>query len=478
MKKYYSILIIAMLLAGAIRAQSDCGQCLPLPYQFSYDSTSTGLSFGPGDLVTAGLNLCASVGKDIDAFSYTENACCFALPDTTLILYSVDRNTRGLPGLPVRQQAECNGVAGDVFGVVVTGTFPNYNVIAPCILICDAPHLDLNQTGLLEPESDLDALDVDIAGSGCPPNRDYVFSEWGSSDLTVVANGVSISFSGPSLVAGDDIDALNLESEDCISFSLSPGSPTLSAAGFHPGDLLCASQSGPPLLFLNHLFPLCLCPWGTPDCPTDNLDAVWFVDPGKDLGLVLVDQWHPIKIVEGFDTVHVPEYKPILWANVLHDSSALSEATPILVEVDTFSLLVRPGQSASVPGFKVGEYSFNVYNALDPHDHATGIIIVDKVVSVPDVPINNLMLHQNAPNPFQYSTNLFFELKNSAKVSINIYDMQGRLVKNLLNESLPGGEHIISWDGENERNTKVAKGVYLCLVATGNQTGTIKMILL
>ena len=114
-------IVPALLLAAASVGQAGtCGDCLPLDYRLSYDTASNPLPNIQGDLLLPGLGLCTHVGSDIDAFSFTENACCFALAETTLVLYSVDRNTKGLPGLPIRTQDDCNGAAGDIFGVVVS----------------------------------------------------------------------------------------------------------------------------------------------------------------------------------------------------------------------------------------------------------------------------------------------------------------------------------------------------------------------
>lgn len=74
--------------------------------------------------------------------------------------------------------------------------------------------------------------------------------------------------------------------------------------------------------------------------------------------------------------------------------------------------------------------------------------------------INNLFdpLDPDAAKRF---TELQYSLLNSGRVTIRIYNMQGRLVKTLLDESKDAGAYKINWDGKNEDGETVASGIYL-----------------
>jgi len=73
---------------------------------------------------------------------------------------------------------------------------------------------------------------------------------------------------------------------------------------------------------------------------------------------------------------------------------------------------------------------------------------------------NTFLLYQNYPNPFNPSTSIDFELKKSAKVKLEIYDLLGQMVKTLLSRRLPPGKYTETWNGENGFGKLVSSGIY------------------
>lgn len=67
----------------------------------------------------------------------------------------------------------------------------------------------------------------------------------------------------------------------------------------------------------------------------------------------------------------------------------------------------------------------------------------------------NYLLIENYPNPFNPSTTIKYELANSSKVSLTIYDMLGRKITTLVNKSQTSGAHEVSWNPTN-----LSSGVY------------------
>lgn len=59
-------------------------------------------------------------------------------------------------------------------------------------------------------------------------------------------------------------------------------------------------------------------------------------------------------------------------------------------------------------------------------------------------------LHQAYPNPFNPVTTIPFSIPTTAPVTLAVYDLDGRLVKTLINETLNAGEHQISWNAEDQ----------------------------
>ncbi len=72
-----------------------------------------------------------------------------------------------------------------------------------------------------------------------------------------------------------------------------------------------------------------------------------------------------------------------------------------------------------------------------------------------------------------------FTLGKDELVNLNIFDIQGRLVKSLISNSYyPSGYHNITWNGKNNRGKQVPSGMYLYKLVNENQTITRKMVLM
>ncbi len=87
-------------------------------------------------------------------------------------------------------------------------------------------------------------------------------------------------------------------------------------------------------------------------------------------------------------------------------------------------------------------------------------------------------LSQNYPNPFNPSTTIRFNLPESERISLRIYNSSGALIRTLLDVSLNAGTHEISWDARNQFGQAVAAGVYFYTMETASFQATEKMILL
>ncbi len=86
------------------------------------------------------------------------------------------------------------------------------------------------------------------------------------------------------------------------------------------------------------------------------------------------------------------------------------------------------------------------YVGIDMADEGAGIL--------------NPLHHFASPNPFGPSTTIHFALRSSENVRLAIYDVRGRMVKNLEDKVLLPGEHFRTWDATDEAGRKVSSGVY------------------
>jgi hypothetical protein len=87
-------------------------------------------------------------------------------------------------------------------------------------------------------------------------------------------------------------------------------------------------------------------------------------------------------------------------------------------------------------------------------------------------------LYPAFPNPFNPITTLRYDLLENSFVTLIIYDILGREVKTLMNQTQNGGYKSILWDGTNNHGHSVSAGVYLYRIQAGNYTLAKKMVLL
>jgi hypothetical protein len=81
------------------------------------------------------------------------------------------------------------------------------------------------------------------------------------------------------------------------------------------------------------------------------------------------------------------------------------------------------------------------------------------------------------PNPLLGSTTISFALPTSGKVTVEIYDIQGRSVNALLGHQLPAGYHGVVWNGKDVHGSKVASGVYFCRVRFADEPEIMKKLI-
>jgi len=84
----------------------------------------------------------------------------------------------------------------------------------------------------------------------------------------------------------------------------------------------------------------------------------------------------------------------------------------------------------------------------------------------------------NYPNPFNPETNILFSLPKASMVNLSVYNMLGQHVITLVENRLPAGEHIVSWNGTSTSGGRVASGVYFYRIVTEESTACRKMLLL
>jgi flagellar hook assembly protein FlgD len=83
----------------------------------------------------------------------------------------------------------------------------------------------------------------------------------------------------------------------------------------------------------------------------------------------------------------------------------------------------------------------------------------------------------NAPNPFQGSTKIAFELDHSGKVNLDVLDISGRLVTTLVSGVRSAGHNEIEWDGLDGMGRRVAPGIYVYRLTTPEHVLARRMVM-
>ena len=111
-------------------------------------------------------------------------------------------------------------------------------------------------------------------------------------------------------------------------------------------------------------------------------------------------------------------------------------------------------------------------------NYRDGLIQVDLSVAQSAPAAARPMLRQNRPNPFNPITELDFELPADGRVSLQVHDVTGRLVRTLVDGPMRAGIHSTTWDGINELGEPVASGIYLYHLKSNQGSETKRMVLM
>ena len=95
----------------------------------------------------------------------------------------------------------------------------------------------------------------------------------------------------------------------------------------------------------------------------------------------------------------------------------------------------------------------------------------------PFAPALPVTLYQNYPNPFNPDTGIRYYLPRRGPVTLDIYDLTGRLVARLVQGEQAEGYHLARWNGRTGNGIPAASGAYLSVLTTREGSVSKKMIL-
>ncbi len=111
-----------------------------------------------------------------------------------------------------------------------------------------------------------------------------------------------------------------------------------------------------------------------------------------------------------------------------------------------------------------------------------GQITIDFSTDVNNETTDNLPttfeLAQNYPNPFNPTTVIDFALPRQSEVVMEVFNILGQRVRQLVNETLPAGNHTVIFDGRDDDGGELASGIYLYRIRTDGYSQSRKMMLM
>lgn len=121
-------------------------------------------------------------------------------------------------------------------------------------------------------------------------------------------------------------------------------------------------------------------------------------------------------------------------------------------------------------GLGIGKYNYRLKQVDFNGNHEYYQLENEMVIGVPD----KFELSQNYPNPFNPTTNIKFSLPNDTKVSLQIYDMSGRLVMSLINNEFRSADYYtVQFNASN-----LSSGTYFYSIRTDKHSDSKKMVLI
>jgi hypothetical protein len=128
--------------------------------------------------------------------------------------------------------------------------------------------------------------------------------------------------------------------------------------------------------------------------------------------------------------------------------------------------------------FGVADWSIN--HADEENGYGYLVHVPDPVAGIlasPETGDGVFRLGHGRPTPFTDRVELRMELAHASHVVVGIYDVSGRLRATLVDKEMPGGSHILTWDGRDSAGKRLPAGHYFCRMTADRFSRLQKLVL-
>jgi hypothetical protein len=166
----------------------------------------------------------------------------------------------------------------------------------------------------------------------------------------------------------------------------------------------------------------------------------------------------------------------------------------LFIDEDPLSYVLTTGEASEGNLFRFGDlgsssigtlYDWIAWNVSGPYPPGEGDPLPSELTGLPAAvrQISSVMpeqfeLSQNFPNPFNPVTEITFQVQKASNIEINVYNLNGQLICNLVNEVKNIGTHSVKWNGTDNNGKAVPSGVYIYTMKADNYSTSKKMTLI
>ena len=157
------------------------------------------------------------------------------------------------------------------------------------------------------------------------------------------------------------------------------------------------------------------------------------------------------------------------------------ESTPAIEDIDNdgdLEIIVGSTSGLEVIDIKYSAELMDSWSMYRGNMHRTGVYDAS-VMSVGDNEIipKKFYVSQNYPNPFNPSTSFYIDMPEAGNLSVKVFDVNGRMVKELFNTYVNTGRVQARWSGKNEFDMMSTTGIYFLRVETSTNYHVQKLAL-
>ncbi|HDG67869.1 MAG TPA: T9SS type A sorting domain-containing protein, partial [candidate division Zixibacteria bacterium] len=172
-----------------------------------------------------------------------------------------------------------------------------------------------------------------------------------------------------------------------------------------------------------------------------------------------LDLGEPVEIF--WDRDHLPDEQ---------DCSYGTNQIPEIYEI----IFTNPATGENIDMREINSYRFTY---TGPTEFVITVSTISLGIEKSKLP-STITVLSNTPNPFNSATEIRFALPEDARITIDIVDINGKVVRKLVNNAeFSAGWHSVIWNGCDNKGQLAPSGIYFCRIITEDAEISQKMLL-